>query len=84
MTVLATRRPHLLPIATSMSVRPISSFVPLTCASGGAQLMIGLNAVLGTMDVSLKLWIAQIAQCIDAADQLVELEDGFTGAMVPG
>jgi hypothetical protein len=41
----------------------------------GAQLMIGLDAVLGTMDVSLELWIAQIAQCIDAADQFVELED---------
>ena len=37
--------------------------------------MVGLDPVLGTMNVSLRLWIAQVAQGIDAADQLVELED---------
>ena len=38
--------------------------------------MVGLNPVLRAMDVALQLWIAQIAQGIDAANQLVELEDG--------
>lgn len=37
--------------------------------------MIGLNAVLRAVNITLQLRVAQVAQCVDTADELVELED---------
>ena len=42
---------------------------------GRAELVVGLDAVLRAMHVALQLRVAQVAQRVDAADQLVELED---------
>ena len=50
-------------------------FLAAHLGNGRAQLVVSLDAVLGTMDVPLYLGIAQIVQRVDAADQLVELED---------
>jgi hypothetical protein len=42
---------------------------------GRAELVVGLDAVLRAVHVPLQLRVAQVAQRVDAADQLVELED---------
>ena len=42
---------------------------------GGAQLVVGLDAVFRAVDITLQLGVAQVAQRVDAAHQLVELED---------
>ena len=42
---------------------------------GRAQLMVRLNPVLRAVDVTLQLRVAEVSQGVDAADQLVELED---------
>jgi hypothetical protein len=36
------------------------------------------------MHVPLQLWVTQVAKRIDAADQLVKLEDGLPCSMMPG
>jgi hypothetical protein len=42
---------------------------------GSAQLVVRLKPILRALDVTLQLWIAEIPQGVDAADQFVELED---------
>lgn len=44
--------------------------------------MVGLNAVFRAVDITLKLRVAQVAQRVDRADQLVILEKGLTRAVV--
>lgn len=52
--------------------------------NSGTQLMVGLNAVFGAVDIALQLRVAQVAQRINAADQLVVLKECLACAMVPG
>ena len=40
---------------------------------GGAQLVVGLDTVFRTVDITLQLRVAQVAQRVDRADQLVVL-----------
>ena len=46
--------------------------------------MVGLNAVFRAMDITLQLRIAQVAQRINRANQLVILEERLTRAVVAG
>jgi len=41
----------------------------------GAELVVGLDTVLRAVHGAFELWVAQVAQRVDAADELVELED---------
>jgi hypothetical protein len=50
---------------------------------GGAQLVVGLNAVFRAVDITLQLRVAQVAQRVDSANQLVILEEGLARAVVP-
>ena len=75
MMTLAISRPHWLLIAISRSVRPDQLFPAADLGDRRAQLMIGLEPVLRTMDIALQLRVSEVIERVDAADQLVELED---------
>ena len=75
MIAFAIKRAHWLLISISMSVLPVSSFLVADLGDGRAELVVGLDAVLRAVHVSVATAVAQVAQRVDAADQLVELED---------
>ena len=45
--------------------------------------MVGLDAILRTVDIALQLRVTQIAKRIDGTNQLVELKYGLPGAVMP-
>jgi hypothetical protein len=49
---------------------------------GGAQLVIGLDPALRSVDVALQLRAADVFQRVEAAYQLVVFEDGLAGAVL--
>src|SRR5271165_3547662 len=86
MIAFAISLAHWLLISISMSVVPVSSFLPhvglagefllaADLGDGSTQLVVGLEPILRALDVTLQLRIADIPQGVDAADHLVELED---------
>ena len=74
MIAFAISLAHWLLISISMSVLPVSSILPPTWAMA-ARNWWSNSPILRALDVTLQLWIAEIPQGVDAADQFVELED---------
>ena len=50
---------------------------------GRAQLVVGLNAIFRAVDVTLQLWVAQVAKRVNAADQLIKFKNGLARAVMP-
>lgn len=51
-------------------------FLASDLGNGGAEQVIGLDPVLRAADIALQLWVAQIAQGMDATDEFIEFEEG--------
>jgi len=51
---------------------------------GGAQLVVGLNAIFRTVDITLQLRASQLAKRVDVADQFIKLKDGFARTVMLG
>lgn len=49
---------------------------------GKKQLVVGFDTILGPMDVALQLRIPDVVERVDAADQLIEFEDGVVQSQV--
>ena len=46
--------------------------------------MVGLDTILGAMDIALQLRVPDVVERVDAADQLIEFEDSLSGRIVLG
>jgi hypothetical protein len=75
MIAFVINRAHWLLISISMSGPAGQLLLAADLGDGRAELVVGLDAVLRAMHVPLQLRVAQVAQRVGAADQLVELED---------
>lgn len=62
---------------------PAQFLAAIDLGHGGAQLMVGLNAVFAAMYIALQLGVTQVAQRVNTTNQFVVLKEGSARAVMP-